>query len=238
MLIIPALDLKNKKSVRLYKGQFDKVTNFGNDPVEIAKNLEKNGAKWLHIIDLDAAQKGFPINLDVVRQIQTKTNLKIELGGGIRKLETINKLMRLKIDKIILGTIVIENPEIIKQVDNKKIIISIDVKNGQVMAKGWQEKSIYNVFDLINIFLKLGNKKFIYTDIEKDGTLQSPNFSEISTIRQAFPKINLTIAGGISTVADVKKLKQLKINKIIIGKALYTNIKLKKYVSQKNYSLP
>ena len=235
MLIIPAIDLKNKKCVRLWQGQFDKETIFNDDPIKVARDFTKSGAKWLHIIDLDGAQSGQPQNLDIVSQIKNQLSIKVQFGGGIRSKKIFNKL---NIDKYILGTSAIDNTNLLEKINNKKnIIISIDAKNGKVMINGWQKNSNASVFDIINYLKNKKFNNFIYTDVERDGTLQGPNLPEIKILREEFPDIDLTIAGGISKIEDIKKLNQLKINKIIIGKALYTNPKLKKYVSQKNYSL-
>ncbi|MFH1536517.1 MAG: 1-(5-phosphoribosyl)-5-[(5-phosphoribosylamino)methylideneamino]imidazole-4-carboxamide isomerase [Patescibacteria group bacterium] len=237
MLIIPAIDIKNGKCVRLYKGDFNKATIFSDDPLDVAKNIERDGSKYLHCIDLDGANKGKLVNFNLIKKIAKNTDLKIQYGGGIRNVESINQLLDLKINKIILSTSLINNPEIINDIDKSKIIMSVDGKKGKVCIKGWKEKTNINVSDLIEKFSRNQINNFIYTDIEKDGTLTSPNFSEIKKIRNKFLAIDLTIAGGVSSKKDLEKLNSLKINKVIIGKALYTNNNLKKYVSQKNYTL-
>lgn len=237
MLIIPAIDLKNGKCVRLYQGNFNQEIIFDNDPIIVAKKYKKDGAKWLHIIDLDGARTGKMINFEILKKIKNKTNLKIEFGGGIRNIKTINKLQNIA-DKVILSTAVINNPKIINKINTKKIIISLDAKNNKVMINGWQKKSKFNVIKLINKFMKLNINNFIYTDITKDGTLISPNFEKITRLRKLFPDINLAIAGGISNKKDLQNLNNIKINAAIIGKALYVNKELNRYVSQKNYTLP
>jgi len=238
MLIIPAIDLINGQCVRLYQGKYDKVTKFDSDPVTVAKKFKKNGAQWLHVIDLDGARIGKLVNLKIVEKIKKDVNLKIEFGGGIRDVQTINKLINLKIDKLILSTAVINDPGIINKINPKKIIISLDAKNDRVMIKGWQKKSKYGVIELIKKFTALKVNNFIYTDIEKDGTLMAPNLKKIARLRRLFPHINLEIAGGISSAKDLQNLNSLKINAAIIGQALYVNKELNNYVSQKNYTLP
>lgn len=238
MLIIPAIDIKNGKCVRLYQGNFNKEIIFNDDPLIVAKKFKKQGAKWLHIIDLDGARNGQPINLDIIKNIKKKTGLKIEYGGGIRNNKIIDELINIKINKIILGTAAILKPELVKNLNKHLIAISIDAKNDKVMINGWQKKSQYKTNELFKKFIDLGVNNFIYTDIEKDGALTSPNFKKIAKLRRLFPKINLSIAGGINRENDLENLVKINVQGAIIGKALYINEKLNNYVNQKNYSLP
>lgn len=237
MLIIPAIDIKNGKCVRLLKGQFDKETVVADDPVAMAKTFEQEGATWLHVVDLDGAQKGTPQNIDIITEIKNQTSLKIQVGGGLRDVETIQKILDLDIDKLILGTVAIKNPFMIAYLKKTKLIIGADAINGEVMIKGWQEGSKINIYNLIKTFDNQGIEEFIFTDIEKDGTLTSPNFEEISQIREKYSWIELGVSGGISKAEHLEQLQNIKVDKVIIGKALYTNQKLREYVSQKNYTM-
>jgi len=237
MLILPAIDIKNGKCVRLFQGDFNKEIIFDVDPISVAKKFKKQGAKWLHIIDLDGAKNGNLTNYKIIKQIKKTTKLKIELGGGIRDTKIINHLIKEKIDKIILGTAAILKPEMVKNLNKHALAISIDAKKDLVMMEGWQKKSKYHVTELFKKFIALGIINFIYTDIEKDGTLISPNFKKIAKLKRLFPKINLTIAGGVSSVNDLNNLAKINVQSAIIGKALYTNLDLNKYVSQKNYTV-
>lgn len=237
MLIIPAIDIKNGKCVRLYQGNFNKEIILNNNPLVVAEKFKKQGAKWLHIIDLDGAKGGQPVNLKIIKNIKKKTGLKIEYGGGVRNIKIINELINQKIDKIILGTAAITEPEIVKNLNKRLIAISIDAKKDKVMINGWLKKSSYTTTELFKKFIDFGIVNFIYTDIEKDGTLTSPNFKKIAKLRRLFPKINLSIAGGITTKNNIKNLANINVDSVIIGKALYINQELNNYVGQKNYSL-
>ncbi|MFH0819302.1 MAG: 1-(5-phosphoribosyl)-5-[(5-phosphoribosylamino)methylideneamino]imidazole-4-carboxamide isomerase [Patescibacteria group bacterium] len=226
MLIIPAIDLQNNKCVRLTCGKFNESTVYSDDPLQVAKNFEKQGAKWLHVIDLDGAQTGQLVNYNIVEQIIKNTNLKIQFGGGVRDENVISEI---KTNRIIVSTLAIKNPEII---NNKKIIVSLDCQDESIMVKGWQEKSNINIFN----FIKQNRlRQIIYTDVDRDGTLSGPNFTMIKRLTKICEVI---VAGGVRDEIDLQTLAMMNIYAVIIGKALYTNKSLKQYVSQKNYTMP
>lgn len=228
MLIFPAIDLKDGKAVRLSKGDFNKVDIFSDKPWEVAKEFEKKGAEWIHMVDLDGAKDGKNKNLDVIKKIRETVNVKLQLGGGIRTLETAELILNLGIDRIILGTAAIENPELLKNLVSKygeKIAVSVDEKNGKAATKGWVEESNLDAFELCESLKKIGVKTIIYTDISKDGMMAGPNFKAYEKINKL--GVDIIASGGVSTTEDVKILKKENIYGAIIGKALYLgNIKL------------
>ncbi len=228
MIIFPAIDLKDGKAVRLSKGDFNKVDIFSNNPWEVAKEFEKKGAEWIHMVDLDGAKDGENKNLDVIKKIRETVDIKLQLGGGIRTIETAELLLDLGIDRIILGTAAIENPELLKTLVNKygeKIAVSVDEKNGKAATKGWVEESNMDAFELCETLKKIGVKTIIYTDISKDGMMAGPNFKAYEKINRL--GVDVIASGGVSTTKDVDILKKENIYGAIIGKALYLgNIKL------------
>ena len=228
MIIFPAIDLKDGKAVRLSKGDFNKVDIFSNNPWEVAKEFEKKGAEWIHMVDLDGAKDGKNKNLDVIKKIRETVDIKLQLGGGIRTIETAELLLDLGIDRIILGTAAIENPELLKTLVNKygeKIAVSVDEKNGKAATKGWVEESNMDAFELCETLKKIGVKTIIYTDISKDGMMAGPNFKAYEKINRL--GVDVIASGGVSTTKDVDILKKENIYGAIIGKALYLgNIKL------------
>jgi len=237
MKIIPAIDLNKGKCVRLYQGNFHNQTIYEEDPLKTAEQFKKEGAEWLHVIDLGGAKEGRPVHLDVIKNIKKQTGLKLEVGGGVRSIESIQNMLDLGIERIIIGTLAINNPDMVSYLKNNNIIISVDANKGMVAIKGWQIQTNVPATEVIEKFSTKGISDYIYTDIERDGTMTSPNFKEIKKIREKFRDIDLTIAGGIATVEDVEKLNQLKINWAIVGKAIFANPELRSYVSQKNYTL-
>jgi len=235
MKIFPAIDIRNGKCVRLIKGNYDEEIIFNEDPYKVAKNFEDIGSEYVHIIDLDGAKDGTSKVKDNLVDIINNTNLKIQVGGGIRTLQNAESLLELGVNKIIFGTAALENKsdvlEAIKKF-NTQIIVSIDALKGKVRTKGWLEDAGIDVKDLVLELQDNGCKNFIYTDIEKDGTMTHPNFKYISDLREICES-ELYIAGGISDIDDISKLKKLGINGAILGMSIYTgNIDLNKLINQ------
>jgi phosphoribosylformimino-5-aminoimidazole carboxamide ribotide isomerase len=234
MLIIPAIDIKNAQCVRLFKGNYENFKIYSTDPVNVAFQWKDAGAEILHIIDLDAAKEGKLVNFNIIKKIKKLTNLKLEVGGGIRNLENVKSLLNEGIDYIIISTAAIENPNFLDQLQiyKEKILVSIDIKNNQIMKKGWLENSNINLNDFIKTLLEKNFNQVIITDISKDGTLAGINIEIFKNISNSFPNLNITIAGGVSSINDIEIIKNSKINNlrgIIIGKALYEGkIDLKK----------
>lgn len=238
MLIIPAIDLKAGKCVCLAQGKMKKMTVFSTEPVSIARFWYAKGAKLLHVIDLEGAFVGAPCNLNIVTKIVRAVNIPIQLGGGIRDIKTIKKVLSKGVDRVVLGTAVYNNIDLVKRAQDKfkeKIVIGIDSFDGKIALEGW--KKIVDKDDIA--FAKeietLGIKIFIFTDIRKDGMLKGPNFEKIKEFGQNI-KTSFIISGGISSIEDVKEIKKLgfsyNIIGMIIGKAIYTgNIELDEAIS-------
>jgi len=224
MKIFPAIDIRKGKCVRLIKGNYEDEVVFDEDPYKVAKNFENIGSKYVHIIDLDGAKDGKSTVKENIEKIINKTNLKIQIGGGIRTLEKAESFLNLGVEKIIFGTAALENKsDVFKAISKYKsrIIVSIDALNGKIKTKGWLKDSEIEIMDLVIELQEKGCENFIYTDIEKDGTMSHPNFEYIAEFRKIC-KSELYIAGGISNIDDVTKLKQIGIDGAILGMSIYT----------------
>lgn len=223
MNIFPAIDLYDKKAVRLLKGDYERMTVYSENPVEIALDFEKKGAKFLHLVDLEGAKTGETPNIDVVEEIVKKTNLFTEIGGGIRSLETVEKYINIGVDRVILGTAAVTDEEFLKAAILKygdKIAVGADIKDGFVAIKGWIEKSQYSCFEFSKKMQDLGVKTIICTDVSKDGAMKGTNHELYRDMHEKFD-MQITASGGVSSIEDVKKLSELGIYGAIIGKAYY-----------------
>ena len=236
MRIFPAIDIKDKKCVRLVKGDFDKKTEYKMSPVEQASKYRDHGFKNLHVVDLDGALTGETVNLGIIQDIVGKFDLKVEIGGGIRKLDSIKKYVDAGVEKVILGSAAIKDKIFLKEACQKfpdKIALGLDAKDGYLSVSGWKENSNKLTLDYLSEVNDYGVSRLIYTDINKDGMKQSPNFEE--TLRVA-AKSNcpVIISGGVSSIDDIKKAKGLKnIEGIIVGKAIYDgDIKLEELAKE------
>jgi len=224
MDIIPAVDIRGGKCVRLYQGDYNQETVFDEDPVTAALIWYSQGARWLHIVDLDGAVAGEPQNMEVVEEIIRQSGMLIELGGGIRQEEVAEKLLRQGISRIILGTAAIENRELVKklcQQFGEAIVVSLDARDEKIAIHGWQKDTVVEVFQLSREMVDAGVRRFIYTDIKSDGTLTEPNFDMINRLLTEI-KVPVIVAGGISKMEHLRRLKELGAEGAIIGKALYT----------------
>lgn len=227
MIIYPAIDLKDGKCVRLYKGDMEQATIFNDNPIDQAQYFKENGFKFLHIVDLDGAISGKSVNFDIIKKIVHDVDIKIQLGGGIRTMENVEYWLGLGIDKVIIGTAALKNPQLVKEAAAKfpgRIIVGIDAKDDFVAVSGWVEESKIRVIDLAKKFEDVGVDSIIYTDINKDGTLEGVNLE--STIKLA-KTINIPViaSGGISDISDIKKVKdstKYGIKGAIVGKAIYS----------------
>jgi len=226
MKIFPAIDIKDKKCVRLVKGDFDNQTVYEMSPVEQAGKYKDHGFKNLHIVDLDGALTGETVNLDIIQEIVTKFDLKIEIGGGVRNFESIQKYTDAGVEKVILGSAAIQNKNFLKQACEKfpdKIALGLDAKDGYLSVSGWKENSNQLTLDYLKEVNKYGASRLIYTDINRDGMKQSPNFEETVKIADT-SNCPVVISGGVSSIEDIKKAKELNnknIEGIIVGKAIY-----------------
>ena len=236
MKIFPAIDIKDKKCVRLVKGDFDKKTEYKMSPVEQASKYRDHGFKNLHVVDLDGALTGETVNLGIIQDIVGKFDLKVEIGGGIRNLDSIKKYVDAGVEKVILGSAAIKDKIFLKEACQKfpdKIALGLDAKDGYLSLSGWKENSNQLTLDYLSEVNDYGVSRLIYTDINRDGMKQSPNFEDTSKIA-AKSNCPVIISGGVSSIDDVKKAKGLKnIEGIIVGKAIYDgDIKLEDLVKE------
>ena len=238
MKIFPAIDIKDKKCVRLVKGDFNNKTEYETSPIDQAGKYKDHGFKNLHIVDLDGALTGNTVNLDIIKEIVGKYDLKIEVGGGVRSIDSIKKYVDFGVEKVILGSAAIKNKEFLKEACTKfkkKIALGLDAKDGNLSVSGWKENLNTKTLDFLKEVNDFGVSRLIYTDINKDGTKASPNFNE--TIKIAgMSKCPVIISGGVSSINDIKKAKELNnknIEGIIVGKAIYDgDIKLEELAKE------
>ncbi len=239
MKIFPAIDIKDKKCVRLVKGNFDNKTEYEISPIEQASKYKDYGFKNLHLVDLDGALNGETVNLDIIQEIVSKFDLEIEVGGGVRNFESIQKYTDIGVEKVILGSAAIKDKNFLKEACLKfpnKIALGLDSKNGYLSVSGWKENSNHLTLDFLKEVNNYGFSRLIYTDINRDGTKQSPNFEDSSKVADT-SKCPVIISGGVSSIDDVKKAKDLNnnIEGIIVGKAIYDgDIKLDELVREIN----
>jgi len=238
MKIFPAIDIKDQKCVRLVKGDFDNKTEYEISPVEQAGKYKDHGFKNLHIVDLDGALTGEMVNLDIIQEIVSKFDIKIEIGGGIRSFESIKKYTEAGVEKVILGSAAIKDKNFLKEACEKfpnKIALGLDAKDGYLSVFGWKENSNQLTLDYLKEVNDYGVSRLIFTDINRDGMKQSPNFEETSKIAD-IANCPVIISGGVSSIDDVKKAKKLNnknIEGIIVGKAIYDgDIKLDELVKE------
>ncbi len=225
MKIFPAIDLFDKKVVRLYKGDYNNMTIYSENPVEIAIDFKKQGAECIHIVDLEGAKSGETPNIDIIKNIVTETNMFTEVGGGIRSMEVIKKYIDIGVDRVILGTAAVTDEnfliEAIKTYSDS-VAVGVDIKDGYVAIKGWTEKSEYSFNEFMQKMQDLGVKTVICTDISKDGAMQGTNISLYKELSEKF-NINIIASGGVSSIEDIQKLSDMNMYGAIIGKAYYTN---------------
>ena len=236
MKIFPAIDIKDKKCVRLVKGDFENKTEYDMSPIEQAGKYNDHGFKNLHIVDLDGALTGETVNLDIIQDIVGKFNLKVEVGGGIRNIDSIQKYIDAGVEKVILGSAAIKDKNFLKESCEKfqnYIALGLDAKDGYLSVSGWKESSNQLTLDYLKEINDYGVSRLIYTDINRDGMKQSPNFNETMKVAE-MSKCPVIISGGVSSISDIKKAKNLKnIEGIIVGKAIYDgDIKLEELVRE------
>ncbi|MBQ6825291.1 MAG: 1-(5-phosphoribosyl)-5-[Clostridia bacterium] len=223
MELFPAIDLYEGKAVRLFKGDYSQMTVYSENPIEIALDFEKKGAKYVHIVDLEGAKNGDTPNIEIVKQIANETSLFTEIGGGIRDLKTVEAYLSAGIDRVILGTAAVKDEMFLKEAVLKygeKIAVGVDIKDGLVAIKGWTEKSEYDCFTFCEKMQNLGVKTLICTDILKDGAMKGTNRELYKELSEKF-SLDITASGGVSTLEDIKALKDLNLYGAIIGKAYY-----------------
>lgn len=228
MLIIPAIDIRGGKCVRLFQGDYNRETVYGDSPAEQAVRWEKEGAHIIHLVDLDGAKAKQPVNLDAVREICSAVHIPCELGGGIRTLEDARKAFDAGVYRIILGTVACENPKLAKEFVSEftaeRVVVGIDARGGCVAVNGWLENSGVDAYELVLTLQEMGVTRFIYTDIATDGALSGPNCDAIAALCSRVPRCGVISSGGISSARDITALRELHKDNLegaIVGKALY-----------------
>ena len=232
--IIPAVDIKDGNCVRLYQGDYGRETVFSDNPLDVALRWQSMGIPRLHIVDLNGAAQGEPGNIDIIRNLAQAMLVPIQVGGGIRRIETVEMLLKLGVDRVILGTAAVEDPMLVKEACRRfgeNIIVSIDIRDGKVATWGWLRETELTALEMAREMARLGVQRFICTDISRDGTLTEPNFSSISSLMAETGR-PVVAAGGVSSIMHLKMLKQLGAEGAIIGKAIYTgDIDLKQAIA-------
>ncbi len=223
MLIFPAIDLYEGSAVRLLKGDYNNMTVYSNNPVEIAKEFQKAGAQYIHMVDLEGAKNGTTPNLEVVKSVVDNTNLKVEIGGGIRSMDTLEKYHSVGVSRVILGTAAVEDEAFLKEAIKKYgdfIAVGADIKDGFVAIKGWVEKSNLTCHDFFKYLSELGVKTVICTDVSKDGAMQGTNRQLYKELSSEF-SMDIVASGGVSTIEDIVALRSMNLYAAIVGKAYY-----------------
>ena len=225
MEIIPAIDIKSGRCVRLFQGDFRKETIYSDDPLAVALRWQSEGACRLHVVDLDGASIGTPANLDVIKLIAERVDIPIQVGGGIRSFEVATGLLDAGVDRVVLGTAAVLNPGLVMDVSRERgsdsMIVAVDARDGRVSIKGWTERTSITVEELVQRMDKLGARRFIYTDIARDGTLTEPNFASIREMVQGTAHPVLA-SGGVSSREHIRELATTGVEGAILGKALYS----------------
>jgi len=236
MVILPAIDLKEGRCVRLEQGKPDREKVYSGDPAEVARGWERQGAQWLHVVDLDGAFLGEPQNLHQLKSIRSAVNIPIQFGGGVRTLEILETLFSIGTDRVVLGTVALESPELLRQACDRyasRIVVGIDARNGKVAVKGWHDVTAIDALDFGARVAKEGVELIVYTDIARDGMLVGPNKGALKRMTEEVP-ISIIASGGVSSLADVAEIRNLAPHRIvgmIIGKALYEgSFKLKEAI--------
>ena len=225
MNLFPAIDLYGGKAVRLYKGNYDEMTVYNDDPVSVAKDFEACGAKYIHLVDLEGARTGETPNLDVIERIVSETKLFAEVGGGIRSMDTIEKYLSAGVKRVILGTAAVKNPSFLMAALLKygeAVAVGVDIRDGMVAINGWTENSALHYTEFMERLISIGVRTVIVTDISRDGAMKGTNRSLYAELAENFPALNVIASGGVSSPEDVKALCDMDIYGAIIGKAYYT----------------
>jgi phosphoribosylformimino-5-aminoimidazole carboxamide ribotide isomerase len=235
MIIFPAMDIKDGKCVRLYKGDFSTSQIVGENPVNTALELKSQGAEYIHMVDLDGALKGSTANLKVISQVSEAIRMPIQLGGGIRDMKTIEKILEIGVTRVILGTAALNNPDFLKEAVKQykdAIAVGIDAKDGYVAVEGWVNISKVNYIDFGKEMENIGVKTIIFTDVSRDGTLTGPNFEQTLKLKDAV-KCNIIASGGVKDIDDINILAENNVYGVIVGKAIYSgNVMLREAIDR------
>jgi phosphoribosylformimino-5-aminoimidazole carboxamide ribotide isomerase len=224
MIILPAIDIKDGRCVRLFQGDYAQVTTYDEDPIQVALRWQTAGAQWLHLVDLDGAAEGYPVNAELIKRIREATTLHIEVGGGMRSLEHIDRVLSLGVDRVILGTVAITNRTLLQKAVarwGERIVVGLDARDGWVAISGWRETSRVKAVTLAQELCAQGVQRFIYTDIARDGALTGPNFEALEEMLRSV-SCPLIASGGVSSTADLLALSRTGVEGTIVGKAIYS----------------
>lgn len=225
--VIPAMDIINGCAVRLSKGDYAQVKKYSDDPVSIARLFEDNGARWLHLVDLDGAKLSRPANLKVLEDIVSATSLNVEWGGGIKSAEAVEEVLNAGAKRVICGSIAVAKPELFREWLSKygadRIVLGADARNGRIAVNGWLSDTDIPIDELVGKFTDAGLSQVVCTDINKDGMLAGPSWELYKGLKLSFPQILFTVSGGVSSIADVETAAALGLDRIIVGKAIYEN---------------
>src|SRR6266568_9284397 len=226
MIIFPAIDIKDGQCVRLYQGDFAQVTTYDADPVMVAQRWQAAGASWLHVVDLDGAVRGQPVNTELIRRIRETTSQQMEVGGGLRSLAHIEQVFGLGIERVILGTVALTDRGLLEEALKRwgeRIAVGLDARDGWVATSAWRETSRTRATVLAKELCMIGVRRFVYTDIARDGALSGPNLAALVEMQQTLASTcSLIASGGVSSLADLRSLAALNIEGAIVGKAIYT----------------
>lgn len=227
LIVIPAIDLKEGRCVRLYQGRADQETVYSEDPVEVARGWESKGAAMLHVVDLDGAFQGLPRNLSIVEEIVKAVDIPVQLGGGIRNLGAIDEILSLGVSRVILGTVAVEDPALVeaacRRFGGERVLVGIDALDGRVAVKGWVDTTSQDAFETGLHMKRLGVEEIVFTDISRDGTLAGPAFDSLERMTETGLKV--IASGGVATLDDLRRIRSLGrkgVSGVIVGKALYT----------------
>jgi phosphoribosylformimino-5-aminoimidazole carboxamide ribotide isomerase len=223
MQVIPAIDIKDGAVVRLYKGDFAQQTVFSDDPVKTARGWEEQGAPLLHVVDLDGTEKGSSTNWLVVAAVADALTIPVQMGGGLRDLAAIEQAVAAGVTRVVLGTVALEQPELVAEACARypgRVVVALDARNGKVMTHGWQQDSGVDMLELAQQMVACGVSRFLYTDVERDGTLSQPNFEATGALAQAV-SVPVIASGGVATLAHLTRLTTLGVEGSIVGSALY-----------------
>ena len=230
MEVIPSIDLKSGRCVRLYQGDYQQETVYSEDPISVASTWQEQGASRLHLVDLDGAVQGNPANLEIISAIVSRLTIPVQVGGGIRELATAEKLLSLGVDRVVIGTAAVENPRLVQELCQRhgvqRVVVALDARDGQIAIKGWTEETSVSVLELANDMAQLGVCRLLYTDIARDGTLTEPNFAANRSLVEN-TGLAVQASGGIASLDHINRLSQTGVEGVILGRALYTgDIKL------------
>ena len=227
MEVIPAIDLRGGRCVRLYQGDYAQETVYSDDPVEVALRWQEMGAVRLHVVDLDGAAQGEPVNLEIIEGIAGSVEMQVQVGGGIRNLDAVEKALGIGVGRVVLGTSAVGNPDLVESACRRfgpeALIVGVDARDGLVATRGWRESSDVTAIDLIHQMAALGVRRFVYTDISRDGTMTEPNFQAIEELMKS-ADVAVIASGGVSSIEHLRQLAALGVEGAIVGKALYEGV--------------